>query len=98
MENNHKLALYVAYYLSKFNVAAYNSLGYNTMDEAHKGIGKILNTNPHTVKNMRNQSNPRHGNTELAGIRLHCHRLELVCWKHYRICQNWKSGLLSLIF
>ncbi len=61
MENNHKLALYVAYYLSKFNVAAYNSLGYNTMDEAHKGIGKILNTNPHTVKNMRDQFDPLHG-------------------------------------
>jgi len=60
METNHKLALYVAYYLSRFNVQGYENLGYKTMNEAHKAIGEILNTNPHTIKNMRDQFDPLH--------------------------------------
>lgn len=61
MENNHKLCLYVSYYLSRFNQDAYDNLGYSTMLEAHNEIGKILNVNPHTVKNMRDQFDPIHG-------------------------------------
>ena len=61
MEDNHKLCLYVSYYLSRFNQDAYDNLGYSTMLEAHNEIGKILNVNPHTVKNMRDQFDPLHG-------------------------------------
>lgn len=60
MDNNHKLALYVAYYLSRFNIQGYQNLGYRTMNDAHIRIGKTLNTNPHTVKNMRDQFDPLH--------------------------------------
>lgn len=60
MENNHKLALYVAYYLSRFNREAYSNLGFDTMNEAHESIGKLLKVNPHTVKNMRDQFDPLH--------------------------------------
>jgi hypothetical protein len=61
MEDNHKLALYVAYYLSRFNIEAYVNLGYDTMYEAHEDIGRILAVNPHTIKNMRDQFDPLHG-------------------------------------
>jgi len=61
MEDNHKLALYVAYYISRFDREAYANLGYDSMLEAHQDIGKKLNVNPHTVKNMRDQFDPLHG-------------------------------------
>lgn len=61
MSTNHKLALYVAYYLSRFNDAAYKELGYGTQKETHLRLGEILKTNPHTIKNMRDQFDPYHG-------------------------------------
>lgn len=60
MERNHVLCLYVSYYLSRFNEVAYDALGYGNMNETHIKIGEILETNPHTVKNMRDQSDPLH--------------------------------------
>jgi hypothetical protein len=60
MDNYHKLALYVAYYLSRFNEEAYKNLGFQTMKEAHHKIGEILKTNPHTIKHMRDQFDPLH--------------------------------------
>lgn len=61
MEPNHKLCLYVSFYLSKFNEEAYKQLGFKTMYEAHAEIGRLLNMNPHTVKNMRDQFDPLFG-------------------------------------
>lgn len=39
----------------------YNNLGFGNMNETHQKVGKILETNPHTVKNMRDQFDPLHG-------------------------------------
>ena len=61
MENSHKLGLYVAYYLSRFNEVAYKNLGYGNMNETHNKVGEILSVNPHTIKNMRDQFDPIHG-------------------------------------
>jgi hypothetical protein len=61
MEDNRKLCLFVSYYLSRFNLDAYNNLGYSSMLEGHEDIGRLLNVNPHTVKNMRDQFDPLHG-------------------------------------
>jgi hypothetical protein len=61
MEPRNKLALYVAYYLARFNTIAYANLGFKTMLEAHNNIGKILGVNPHTIKNMRDQFDPIYG-------------------------------------
>jgi hypothetical protein len=61
MENNHILCLYVSYYLSRFNEEGYNNLGFGNMNETHQKVGEILETNPHTVKNMRDQFDPLHG-------------------------------------
>lgn len=62
MENNHKLALYVSYYLSRFDKIAYQNLGYGKQQPTHKKIGEILEINPHTVQNWRDQFDPIHGN------------------------------------
>lgn len=62
MENNHKLALYVAYYLSRFDKIAYEHLGFGKQQLTHKSIGKILGVNPHTIQNWRDQFDPIHGN------------------------------------
>lgn len=61
MSIDHKLALYVAYYLSRFNETAYQNLGFGTQRETHIRLGAILKTKPHTIKNMRDQFDPYHG-------------------------------------
>lgn len=61
MEFNHTLCLYVSYYLSRFNLEAYENLGYGSMLDTHRAIGNILDVNPHTVKNMRDEFDPLHG-------------------------------------
>jgi hypothetical protein len=61
MKENNELCLYVSYYLSRFNLEAYRNLGFDTMVESHTKIGSILNVNPHTVKNMRDEFDPLHG-------------------------------------
>lgn len=62
MENNHKLALYVSYYLSRFDKIAYEHLGFGKQQPTHKRIGEILGVKPHTVQNWRDQFDPIHGN------------------------------------
>lgn len=55
MEDNHKKALIIAFYLSKFDRTAYEHLSYGNMTDTHKKIGKILDVNPNTIKNMRDE-------------------------------------------
>jgi len=50
MENNHKLTLFIAYYLSRFNEFAYVNLGLGNQIETHIKIGETLNVSPHTEK------------------------------------------------
>lgn len=61
MKENHKLTLFIAYYLARFNREAYSHLGYQTMLEAHQDIGEIMKMNPHTVKQMRDGFDPMFG-------------------------------------
>lgn len=61
MEENHKLTLYVSYYLSRFNEDGLNNLGYSTWNEAFDDISKRLNVNRHSVKNWRDEFDPIHG-------------------------------------
>ncbi len=55
MEDNHKKALIIAFYLSKFDRAAYKHLSYGNMTDTHKKIGNILDVKPNTIKNMRDE-------------------------------------------
>jgi hypothetical protein len=61
MENNHKLGLYVSYYLSRFDEEAYKNLGYGNHLETHNKIGELLSVNPNTVKNWRDEFDPLFG-------------------------------------
>jgi len=61
MKENHKLTLFIAYYLARFNREAYSHLGYETMLAAHQDIGRIMQMNPHTVKQMRDGFDPMFG-------------------------------------
>lgn len=62
MKPNHALALTVAYYLSKFDALAYRRLGFTSSTAAHAEIGKKLDVNPNSVKNMRDEFDPLHDN------------------------------------
>lgn len=61
MENNHKLTLYVSYYLSRFNDKALAKLKYTTWNNAFEDIGQRLNVKPHSVKNWRDEFDPLFG-------------------------------------
>ncbi|WP_170937558.1 DUF3883 domain-containing protein [Terribacillus saccharophilus] len=67
MEKNHKLALIVAYYLSRFYVdekdrtPLENIEIYTGITRAFDEIGKRLNVKPKTIKNMRDHFDPLHG-------------------------------------
>ena len=62
MKENNSLALIVAYYLSKFDKTAYQNLGFGTSKKTHEEIGKVLDVNPNSVKNMRDEFDPIHEN------------------------------------
>jgi hypothetical protein len=62
MENNHKLTLFLAYYLARYDDLAYVNLGLGNQKETHNKIGEKMNVNPHTVKNMRDEFDPLFGN------------------------------------
>ncbi len=58
MENNHKLGLYVAYYLARFDDIAYKNLSYGNQVDTHNKIGELLSVNPNTIKNWRDEFDP----------------------------------------
>jgi hypothetical protein len=58
MEDSHKLALYVSYYLSRFNDQALLNLGYSTWNNAFDDIADKLKVNRHSVKNWRDEFDP----------------------------------------
>ncbi len=58
MEANHKLGLFVSYYLSRFDEEASKYLAYGNQLETHTRIGELLYINPHTVKNWRDEFDP----------------------------------------
>lgn len=61
MDNNHKLGLYVSYYLSRFNNKAYKNLGFGNQLESHKKIGELLSIKPNTIQNWRDEFDPLFG-------------------------------------
>jgi uncharacterized protein DUF3883 len=61
MENNHKLAMYVAYYLSRYNEMGLSNLGYNSWNNAFEDVAKKLNVKRHSVKNWRDEFDPLFG-------------------------------------
>lgn len=61
MEENHKLTLYISYYLSRFNEKGLKELGYSSWNEAFEDIAKRLDVKKHSVRNWRDEFDPIHG-------------------------------------
>lgn len=61
MDYNHKLGLYVSYYLARFDKVAYENLGFGNQLETHNKIGELLSVNPHTIQNWRDEFDPLFG-------------------------------------
>lgn len=61
MESNHKLGLYVAYYLSRFSKTGYENLGFGNMYTTHQKIGELLSVPANTVRNWRDEFDPLFG-------------------------------------
>jgi hypothetical protein len=55
---NNKLALYIAYYLARFNEEALRNLGYYTWREAFDDIGQKLQVKTRSIKNWRDEFDP----------------------------------------
>jgi hypothetical protein len=62
MTDGSRLALIVGFYLSKFDAAALERLGYPTFNEAYKDIGEKLGVKAGSVKNKRDDFDPLFSN------------------------------------
>mgnify|MGYP003582774105 CR=1 FL=1 len=58
MKDNHKLALYIAYYLAKYDKIALSNLGYKTWNIAFEDVSSKLKININSVKNWRDEFDP----------------------------------------
>lgn len=61
MENNHKLTLYVAYYLARFDKQALTNLGYKNWESSFLDISYKLDVKKHSVRNWRDEFDPLFG-------------------------------------
>ncbi len=61
MNENHKLALYISYYLARFDKAAYEKLNFGNQSQTHQKIGELLSVKPSSVKNWRDEFDPLFG-------------------------------------
>lgn len=66
MNENSKLALIISYYLSRFDKLALEKLGYSKWTQAINDIAEILNINPNTIKNMRDEFDSVHPNKRVG--------------------------------
>ncbi len=61
MNENHKLALYVSYYLARFDKTAYEKLNFGNQSQTHQKIGDLLSVKPSSVQNWRDEFDPLFG-------------------------------------
>lgn len=60
MNRNRRLAMIVAYYLSRFDKEGVTKLGYGTLNQAFEDISEILDVKRNTLKNWRDEFDPIH--------------------------------------
>lgn len=63
MKRSHILGMVCGYFLSRFDVRAYNYLGYSTQSSTHAALGKALGVQPMSIKNWRDEFDPVHDNS-----------------------------------
>ena len=60
MERNHVLGMICGYYLSRFDVQAYDSLGHGTQEATHEALGDALGVKMASIQNWRDESKSAH--------------------------------------
>ena len=58
MDEPHKRALVVAYFLSRCDKKGFQALGFATWNSAYDGLGAALGVSPATIKHMRDSFDP----------------------------------------
>lgn len=66
MEYKKKLALIVAFYLSKYDVEGVKRLGYSNFSDTFRRLSEILEVKSNSIKQMREQFDPYHDNTRVG--------------------------------
>lgn len=66
MKKQNELALIIAYYLSKYDKAGFQNLGYASFTDASKDIGKKLRVKASSVQNWRDEFDPIHSNNRVG--------------------------------
>lgn len=62
MERNHVLGMVCGYYLSRYDVEAYESLGFEDWKAAYESIGRALGVPAGSIRNWRDEFDPVHDN------------------------------------
>lgn len=63
MERDHILGMICGYYLSQYDGAAYEHLGFRTQHATHDALGGALRVPAESIKNWRDEFDPIHENT-----------------------------------
>lgn len=80
MREENKASLLIGYFLAKYDLQAYEALGFQNRSHAHVELGKNLGVKPATIKNMRDQFDTMFGHRagwhqrELTASRLNIHK------------------------
>ena len=62
MERSHVLGMVCGYYLSRFDVAAYQRLGHGSQRATHDALAAALDVQSASIKNWRDEFDPVHDN------------------------------------
>lgn len=66
MKPQNKMALIVAYYLSKYDTQGIRNLGYSSFQQAYSDIGKKVGVKATWIKNVRDEFDPIHENQRVG--------------------------------
>lgn len=65
-KDKKQIGLIMSYYLSRCDIRSIKALGYTGWNDTFKGLGDILNINPHSIKNMRDEFDPYFDNPRVG--------------------------------
>lgn len=93
-KDKKQIGLIVSYYLARCDLKAVNALGYSSWNETFTKLGDILNINPNSIKNMRDEFDPYFENTRVGWYQreLAASRKEV-----YACLQDWSDMEVDLL-
>lgn len=89
-----QIGLIVSYYLSRCDLRAVNALGYYEWNEAFTKLGQLLNINPNSIRNMRDEFDPYFDNQRLGW-----HQRELTASRKdvYESLKEWSDVEVEIL-